>query len=604
MSGSTLLSSVYGYEVSSYDDGLVKVVENAVHRINFYVNTIVWMKYIPAWMPGAAWKRTANAWRRDVQEMVNVPYSWAKDQIVFQGYRSPFNPQADAGSVEGWGFPFRRGTAATRGAYSVGDVATVIVFVLAMVLHPEVQAKAQAEIDSVLGGTRLPEMTDRESLPYVCCIVKEVLRWWPAFPLGELDPHSIDRRHTKSGAVGVPHASTQDDVYRGYFIPKGSTVAICNDPNLYPNPERFYPDRFLDPSVPNAPGFGYGRRSCPGVHFAESTLFITMCTLLTVFDISPALDENGNLVLPKVEKGPNLMISYPQPFKCRIAPRSEKHEGQIVTLTQLEGVLIHIQRVCSGVLCSWYFNDHWVRWLGRRRSRVLRNSDTTVSASRDFPARAALTTSDELVNFSHLGLGYLRLPSSPISTNMSSTPPRNKWGRFDSWVSKIKKHPRSNAKTPDPTPGSSNATQTSNALGETSRMQSTTPVPHDMSTTPPPTIEDSVTGGLTPPSLHEQASFVGPRTPDFQKNTADRPRFQHVGVALKGLCQSAGVFPPLQAIITDVISCFETLEIDSTYETEYEALLLELQTLSDSLAYHVPRSNSAHMSDCITRMKK
>ncbi|KAF8716673.1 WD domain, G-beta repeat, partial [Rhizoctonia solani] len=187
---------------------------------------------------------------------------------------------------------------------------------------------------------------------------------------------------------------------------------------------------------------------------------------------------------------------------------------------------------------------------------------------------------------------------------MSSTPPRNKWGRFDSWVSKIKKYPRSNAKTPDPTPSSRNATQTSNALGETSRMQSTTPVPHDMSTTPPPTIEDSVTGGLTPPSLHEQASFVGPRTPDFQKNTADRPRFQHVGVALKGLCQSAGVFPPLQAIITDVISCFETLEIDSTYETEYEALLLELQTLSDSLAYHVPSSNSAHMSDCITRMKK
>ncbi|KAF8748587.1 Encoded by [Rhizoctonia solani] len=187
---------------------------------------------------------------------------------------------------------------------------------------------------------------------------------------------------------------------------------------------------------------------------------------------------------------------------------------------------------------------------------------------------------------------------------MSSTPPRNKWGRFDFWVSKIKKHPRSNAETPDPTPSSRNATQTSNALGGTSRMQSTTPVPHDMSTTPPPTIEDSVTGGLTPPSLHEQASFVGPRTPDFQKNTADRPRFQHVGAALKGLCQSAGVFPPLQAIITDVISCFETLEIDSTYETEYEALLLELQTLSDSLAYHVPRSNSAHMSDCITRMKK
>lgn len=65
----------------------------------------------------------------------------------------------------------------------------MIVFVLAMVLHPEVQAKAQAEIDALLGDSRLPEMSDRESLPYVCCIVKEVLRWWPAFPIGESRPH-------------------------------------------------------------------------------------------------------------------------------------------------------------------------------------------------------------------------------------------------------------------------------------------------------------------------------------------------------------------------------------------------------------------------------
>ncbi|EUC55383.1 O-methylsterigmatocystin oxidoreductase [Rhizoctonia solani AG-3 Rhs1AP] len=52
-----------------------------------------------------------------------------------------------------------------------------------------------------------------------------------------------------------------------------------------------------------------------------------MCTLLTVFNISPTLDESGNPILPKVEKGPNLMISYPQPFKCKITPRSEKHEA-------------------------------------------------------------------------------------------------------------------------------------------------------------------------------------------------------------------------------------------------------------------------------------
>ncbi|KAF8676950.1 WD40 repeat-like protein [Rhizoctonia solani] len=186
---------------------------------------------------------------------------------------------------------------------------------------------------------------------------------------------------------------------------------------------------------------------------------------------------------------------------------------------------------------------------------------------------------------------------------MSSTP-RAKRGALDSLVSKITKRPRSNATTPEPASSSNNTTQTSNASGETSQMQSSTPVPRDMSTTPPPAIEDGVIRGPSSPSLHGPTSVAGPRTPASQKNTANRPRLQRVGAALKDLSQSAGVFPPLQAVITDVISCFETLKIDPGYETEYEALLQELQALSGSLAYHVPRSNSAHMSDCITRMKR
>ncbi|KAG9090639.1 hypothetical protein FRC06_000946 [Ceratobasidium sp. 370] len=328
MSGSTLLSSVYGYEVTSCDDELVKAVESAVHRIseaalagNFYVNTIVWLKYIPSWFPGATWKRTANAWRKEIDQMVNVPFNWAKNQIA-SGTAAPSvvsqmlsqmkigDKGHDAANNEE---RIRWATATLFAAGTDTSVATVIVFVLAMVLHPDVQARAQAEIDVLLGDGRLPEMSDRESLPYVCCIVKEVLRWWPVFPLG------------------VPHASTEGDVYRGYHIPKGATIiantwAICNDPNVYPEPEKFKPERFLDPLVPNAPGFGFGRRSCPGIHFAEATLFITMCTLLMVFDIRPKRDEHGNEMLPEVKKGPNLMISYPLPFECSIIPRSVKHE--------------------------------------------------------------------------------------------------------------------------------------------------------------------------------------------------------------------------------------------------------------------------------------
>lgn len=79
-------------------------------------------------------------------------------------------------------------------------------FIAILLLHPDVQAKAQAEIDAVIGPNRLPDFEDKLKLPYLNAVVKETLRWEPVVPMG------------------MPHASTEDDVYRGYFIPKGSIV--------------------------------------------------------------------------------------------------------------------------------------------------------------------------------------------------------------------------------------------------------------------------------------------------------------------------------------------------------------------------------------------
>jgi len=70
-----------------------------------------------------------------------------------------------------------------------------------MILYPEVQKKAQAEIDSVVGSERLPSISDRSALPYVRSVMAEVLRWHPALPLGEstssLDPPSQCKRHLR-----------------------------------------------------------------------------------------------------------------------------------------------------------------------------------------------------------------------------------------------------------------------------------------------------------------------------------------------------------------------------------------------------------------------
>lgn len=75
-----------------------------------------------------------------------------------------------------------------------------------MVLYPEAQAKARAEIESVLGEGQLPTFADESSLPYLSAVVSEVLRWEVVAPFA------------------IPHLSTEEDNYNGYTIPKGTLV--------------------------------------------------------------------------------------------------------------------------------------------------------------------------------------------------------------------------------------------------------------------------------------------------------------------------------------------------------------------------------------------
>lgn len=84
-------------------------------------------------------------------------------------------------------------------------------FFLAMLLHPEVQQKAREEIDRVVGEGRLPNVKDRDNLPYVEAVLRESFRFHPIAPMG------------------LPHEVTEDDVYQGYLIPKGAIIM----PNIW-----------------------------------------------------------------------------------------------------------------------------------------------------------------------------------------------------------------------------------------------------------------------------------------------------------------------------------------------------------------------------------
>ncbi|OAA57109.1 Cytochrome P450 [Niveomyces insectorum RCEF 264] len=227
------------------------------------------------------------------------------------------------------------------GAGSDTSSSTLITFILACCAFPEPMKKAQAEIDRVVGQHRSPGWDDADNLPYVNALVKEVLRWRSVAIIG-----------------GQPHSPTQDDYYKGWYIPEGTWVqgnvwAIHHHEREFPEPDRFLPERFFKDSkyyrpFPNERGymtFGWGRRVCSGQALAEQGVWITILRLLWAFDIKKARDSQGHEIDVDIFAFTNGLNMRPQPFLCDIQPRSEtiratlEREGEeaLIDLKPLEG---------------------------------------------------------------------------------------------------------------------------------------------------------------------------------------------------------------------------------------------------------------------------
>ncbi|KAH8906486.1 putative cytochrome P450 [Coniochaeta sp. PMI_546] len=208
---------------------------------------------------------------------------------------------------------------------------TLYAFVQAMLLYPEVQRKAQEEIDRVVGLSRLPTMDDDSDLQYIRACMKETLRWMPTTILG-----------------AVPHAVIQDDYYEGFLIPKNAGVmnnvwSIHMDPSRHPEPRKFNPDRYRDDrqSLADAAAnpeaskrdqftFGAGRRICPGIHVAERSLFLGMSRMLWAFNIEPAIDDKGQPIIPNQERLTQGFVCMPEVFQAKITPRSKERADLVI----------------------------------------------------------------------------------------------------------------------------------------------------------------------------------------------------------------------------------------------------------------------------------
>ncbi|KAH9917058.1 cytochrome P450 [Fomitopsis serialis] len=325
-----MLGIAYGYSPSTMDDVYIKRVHEALQIVveaggpsALLVDFIPLLKYVPAWMPGMGFKRRGLRARGLIKDMERIPLERVKREMA-AGIARPsvatvlLEEAMDTGTLdeaEEWEIASALGMMYAAGTDTTTTVLST--FILAMVLHPEVLKKAQAEIDSVVGNSRLPEFSDRPALPYLEAVLKEVYRWLAPVPMG------------------VPHQLTEDDEYEGFHMPKGSMVftniwAMLRDDELYSDPDTFAPERFLglsddkaEETDPRRVVFGFGRRLCPGRLLADSTVFIAAASAIAVFDIRKPRAPDGT-ELPFVPSFNSGIVRHPKAFACEIRARSAR----------------------------------------------------------------------------------------------------------------------------------------------------------------------------------------------------------------------------------------------------------------------------------------
>ncbi|NXR78664.1 CP2J2 protein, partial [Pycnonotus jocosus] len=177
---------------------------------------------------------------------------------------------------------------------------------LFMAIHPEIQARVQAEIDAVIGQARPPALEDRNSLHYTNAVIHEVQRKGNVIPFN------------------APRMATEDTYVDGYYIPKGTLImanlsSLLCDKNVWKTPDTFNPEHFLKDGKfwknEYFQPFSMGKRSCLGELLARSELFLFFTSLLQKFTFQAPPDTTFNL-----QGVPGIAVA-PQPYKICAVPR-------------------------------------------------------------------------------------------------------------------------------------------------------------------------------------------------------------------------------------------------------------------------------------------
>lgn len=352
---SIVFTIAYGHRIDSMQSPIIKQRMKIMHwnaAVNvpgrYLVESFPILKHTPDFL--APWKREVKGWGLEEQQANAQLLDYVREDIENSkkpGARPLPNSLAkqllENRAADPASFALLRDRdfaslpSSVFGAGADTTSSTLSSAILALITNQEVLVAAHAELDAVIGRNRLPDYTDEPSLPYIRAVCKEALRWRPVAVLG-----------------GTPHASTEADTYRGYYIPKGTNIlgnswAINRHEAFYPNPDHFNPLRFLDvdpssldylpkqylsttsqekgqphPSKLGHSSFGWGRRICPGADLASNNLFIALARVLWCFDIRPV--KGAVYDTYDYTDGFN---TRPNPYRCEFSLRSPRH-GEVL----------------------------------------------------------------------------------------------------------------------------------------------------------------------------------------------------------------------------------------------------------------------------------
>ncbi|RKL49744.1 hypothetical protein BFJ72_g1200 [Fusarium proliferatum] len=273
-----VLQVSYGTQVLEDDDPYIQIANDAMYATgnggvpaNSIVDLVPFVRYLPDCIVRDWSLRFARQWRWAIKKLHDIPFAAAQAEYHrYDHHRNTslahnllreYKDKESRGQEQQWSLDDIKGAA---GAVFIAGAdttwATCVIFILNMVLHPEIQDKAQQELDTLIGFDKLPDFSDRPALVYIEHVVQEIYR----------------------------------------TVVYANAYAMAHDERVYKDPHDFNPDRYEAGEPFPVGNFGFGRRVCVGRFLADNSVWIMVATMLSVLRFCKKMSSDGKLIEPRV----------------------------------------------------------------------------------------------------------------------------------------------------------------------------------------------------------------------------------------------------------------------------------------------------------------